>query len=172
MLSFVVVARVLDDAFAYFKGQVQTTERRVTLLEIFDDAQGVQIVVKEEPVLSHSGIQSLFARVPEWRVPDVVYQGKSFRKVYIKAEGSRDGARNLGDFERMRQAIAEVIGVASREHLRLSFQAAESSSVNNAIAVTLKVVAVGMVSFRKAASPRLSDVHRVGGEHEKRIEEN
>jgi hypothetical protein len=43
--------------------------------------------------------------------------------------------------------------------------------VNDAVTVALKVVAVGMVGLREPASAGLSDVHRVGGEHEKRIEE-
>ena len=42
-----VVVRVLDDAFADFEGQVQAAEGGVALFEIFDDAQGVQVVVEE-----------------------------------------------------------------------------------------------------------------------------
>jgi hypothetical protein len=132
----------------------------------------VQIVVEEEAVLAHGGIQSLFPSVAEGRVPNVVHQGKSFRQIDIEVKGSRDGARDLGDFERMRQAIAEMIGVAAREHLRLGFQAPESSGVNDAVAVTLKVITVGMAGFWEPASAGLSDVHRVGGEHRKRIEES
>ena len=132
----------------------------------------MQIVVEEEAVLAHGSIESLFARVAEGRVPDVVYQGKSFGQIDIEAKGSRDGARDLRDFERVRQAVAEMVGVAAREHLGLCFQAPESAGVNDAVAVALKVITVGMVRLREPASAGLSDVHRVGGEHEKRIEES
>jgi hypothetical protein len=109
--------------------------------------------------------------VPKGRVTDVVYQRKSFCKIDVEAEGSRDRARDLGYFERVRQPVTEVVGVAPGEYLRFRFQPPECSSVNDAVTVALKVVAVGMVGLREPASARLSDVHRVGGEHEKRIEE-
>ena len=129
-------------------------------------------MVKEEAVLTHGGIESFFPSMPEGRMADIVYQGKSFRQIYVEAEGSGDGARDLRHFERVRQAISEMIGVAAGEYLRFGFQAAESSSVNDAVAVALKVISVSMARLREAASARLTDVHRVGGEHGKRIEEN
>ena len=44
----------------------------------------------------------------------------------------------------MSQPIAKVIGVAASENLSFRFEAAEGAGVNDAVAVTLKVVAVGV----------------------------
>jgi hypothetical protein len=65
-----------------------------------------------------------------------------------------------------------MVGVTSCKNLRLRFQAPERSGVNDAVAVTLKVITIGMAGFWEPASAGLSDVHRVGGEHGKRIEES
>jgi hypothetical protein len=67
------------------------------------------------------------------------------------------------------EPVAKVVGVAAGEDLRLGFEAAEGASMNDAIAIALKVVAVGMRGLRKAASAGAFDVHRVGGQHEERI---
>jgi len=38
---------------------------------------------------------------------DIVHQGESFRQFAVQAERSGDSARDLRDFERVRQAIAK-----------------------------------------------------------------
>jgi hypothetical protein len=48
------------------------------------------------------------------------------------------------------QSIAEVIGDARREHLRLIFQAPKSPRVQHAVAIALKFVAIRMRKFRVA----------------------
>src|SRR5580765_3288956 len=65
----------------------------------------------------------------------------------------------------MGEAVAEVVGVAAGEDLRFGFQAPECAGVNDAVAVALVLVSVGMRRLGKAASTGLFDVHRVGGEH-------
>ena len=71
----------------------------------------------------------------------------------------------------MGEAVAEVVGVAAGEDLRLGFEAAEGAGVNDAVAVALEVVAVGMRRLGEAASAGVFDVHRVGGEHGESIAE-
>jgi hypothetical protein len=65
----------------------------------------------------------------------------------------------------MRQAVPEVIGISSGEDLGLGFKTAKGARVNDAVAVPLKIVAIGMLGFSEAASAGSFDVHRVGGEH-------
>ena len=86
ILFRVVVVGVLDDAFADFEGQVQAAEGGVALLEIFDDAEGVEVVVEEEAVLAHGGVESFFSGVAEGRVADVVDQRESFGEIDVEAE--------------------------------------------------------------------------------------
>jgi hypothetical protein len=62
------------------------------------------------------------------------------------------------------QAIAEVVGVAAGENLGLRLQTPESAGMNDAVAVALKVVAVGMRRFGMAASAGIFYADGVGGE--------
>ena len=78
MLRCVVIARVLDDAFADFEREVQAAKGGVALLEIFDDAQGVQVVVEEEAMIAHGGVERFFAGVAEGRMAEVVHQRQRF----------------------------------------------------------------------------------------------
>ncbi len=135
---------VLDDAFADFEGEVQAAEGGVALLEIFDDAEGVQVVIEEESMLAHGGVESFFSGVAEGRVADVVDQREGLGEIDVEAEGSGDGAGDLRDFERVGEAVAEVVGVAAGEDLRFGFEAAEGAGMDDAVAVALEVVAVGM----------------------------
>jgi hypothetical protein len=55
----------------------------------------------------------------------------------------------------MREAVAEVVGKAPSEDLGLVFQPTKSASVDDAIAVALVHVTVGMVRLRMASSARI-----------------
>ena len=87
----------------------------------------------------------------------------------LRVERAGDGAGDLRDFEGVGEAVAEVVGVAAGEDLGLGFEAAEGAGVDDAVAVALEVVAVGMRRFREAASAGLFDLHRVAGQHGGRI---
>jgi hypothetical protein len=71
----------------------------------------------------------------------------------------------LGDFQGVGEAVAEVVGVAAGEDLRLGFQTAEGAGVDDAVTIALKVVAVRVRGFGAAASAGVLDVHRIGGQH-------
>ena len=165
VLFRIVIVRVLDDAFAHLESQVQAAKGRVALLEIFDDAKGVQIVVEVESVLAHGRVERLLAGVAEGRMADVVNESQRFGEINVEAEGSGNSARDLRDFKGMGQAVAEVVGISSSEDLGLGLEATKGPRVNDAVAVTLKIVAIGMLRLSEAASAGSFDVHRVGGEH-------
>ncbi len=76
-----------------------------------------------------------------------------------------DGTGDLGHFDGMGQAIAEVVREAAGEDLGLGFQAAKSAGVDDTVAVALEIVAIGMLGFRNAASAGLLHPHGVVGQH-------
>jgi hypothetical protein len=131
---------VLDDTFAHGEGQIESAERRVPLFEPGDDPQSVQVVVEAETVLTQSFIESFFAGVAEGRMADVVREGESFGELGVEAEGSGDGAGDLGDFEGVGEPAAEVIGGElsgeAGEDLRFSGKAAEGASVEDSGSVS------------------------------------
>src|SRR5258708_22835106 len=126
MFAGVVIVRVLDDSFAYFESQVQPAKSCVAGLEVVDNAKRVQIVIEETPMLTHRGIERLFSRMPEWRMPDVMHQGQGFDEINVQSQLRSDGARDLRDFQSMSQPVAEMIGVAAGEKPRLVFPPAEN----------------------------------------------
>ena len=139
-----VIARMFDDAFAHFEGEIQAGKIEIALLELLDDAQRVQIVIEALAVLAHALVELLFAGVAEGRMADVVDQRQRLGKIRIQTQRAGNGASDLRDFQSVRQAIAKMIGKAGGENLRLRFQPAESARMDDAVAVARVVVAVGM----------------------------
>src|SRR5882724_8595464 len=58
-----------------------------------------------------------------------------------------------------------MVGIAAGEDLRFGFQPPEGTGVNDAVAIALEVIAVGMRRLGVAASPRVFHAHRVIGQH-------
>ncbi len=74
MFRSVVVARVLDDAFAHFEREIQAAKGGVALFKVFHDAQSVQVVFEGQTVGAHGGIERFFARMAEGRVAEVMHE--------------------------------------------------------------------------------------------------
>src|SRR5271163_180594 len=81
-----VIARMLYDPFANLKGQVQSGEIKISLLELLHNAQGVQIMVKPPAMFPHSRIKLLLARVAERGVPDVVDESQRLRQIGVQSQ--------------------------------------------------------------------------------------
>jgi len=75
---------------------------------------------------------------------DVVGEGEGFGEVLIETESAGDGASDLGNFESVGKAAAEMVGEPDGEYLGFFLEAAEGPGMNNAVAVASKLVAVGM----------------------------
>jgi hypothetical protein len=70
---------------------------------------------------------------------DVVAEGRRLGEVFVQVQRPRDGSRQLGDLDGVRQARDEVVLGGSDEHLRLVLQPAEGLGVEDAVAVALIV---------------------------------
>ena len=99
--------------------------RGVTLLEVLDDAQRMQVVVESPPVTRKAAIERPLAGMTEGRVADVVDQRQRLGQVFVQAEFGGGGAGDLRDLNGVGQTAAKVIGRATGEYLRLSCQPAE-----------------------------------------------
>jgi hypothetical protein len=116
--------------------------RGVALLEVLDDAERVKVVVEAQAVPLQAAVEGALAGVAERRMTDVVDQRESFSEIFVEVEGFGDFASDLGDFHRVREARAEMVGRTRSEDLRFTGEAAESSSLNDALAVALEGRAV------------------------------
>ncbi len=157
-----VIPRMLDDAFANFKRKIQSGKIEVAMLELLDDAERMQVVIEEAAMRVHEFVELAFASVAEWRVTDVVDEGEGFGKLGVQVKRGSDGSGDLRDFERMRQPIAKMVGVARGEDLCFGFEAAEGAGMDDAVAVARVVTAIGMRGLRKAPAARLLGVHCPG----------
>ena len=70
----IIITRVLDDAFPHFECEVEATKGSIALLEVLDDAQGVQVVIEEEPVGSHGGVERFLSGMTERRMAEIMHQ--------------------------------------------------------------------------------------------------
>jgi hypothetical protein len=93
--------------------------------------------------------------MPEWRMTDVVDERESFDEIDIKVKRRRDGSRYLCDFDGVRKSRAEMIADAMRKNLGLVLEPTESPRMDDAVAVALEVVTIGMRRLRITASARL-----------------
>src|SRR5206468_622873 len=78
-----------------------------------------------------------------------------FGQVLVELQHIRDCARDLRHFDGVSQAIAEMIGEPGREDLRLRLKPAERTGMDDAVAVTLECVAIGMRGFGPHPPPAL-----------------
>ena len=124
----------------------------------------MQVVIKKKAVLPHDRVERAFPGMPERWMPDVMNQRERLHQVNTESKLCCDCAGDLRNFERVGQAIAKVIGITAGEYLRLGLKPSERPGVNDSVAITLEVIAVGMGLLRVAASTRV--LHRVACEHE------
>src|ERR1700722_9669367 len=103
----VVIAGMLNDAFAHFERQVQAAKGGVALFEIFDDAQSVQVMVEEESMLAHDGVERLLTRMTERRMAQIVDQSERLGQIHVEVESAGDRACDLRYFDGVGEAVAK-----------------------------------------------------------------
>ena len=145
---------MFDDAFAHLEREIEAGKIQIAPLEFLDDAQRVQIVIEAVSERLQQFVEAPFPGMPKRRMPDVVDQRQRLGQIRVEVQRSGHGARHLRHFDRVRQPVAEMIGIARGEDLRLRFEAPERPRMNHAIAVPRIVVAVTMPRLRPAPPPR------------------
>src|ERR1700722_17305046 len=126
---------MFDDSFANFKRQIEAWKIQITLLELLDESQRLQIVIEAVAMRPQQFIKFALARVAERRGADVVHERQSFGEIGVELQGSRDGARNLRDFQGVRETVAKMVGISRGEDLRFCFQPTECPRMDHAVAV-------------------------------------
>src|ERR671913_1260535 len=106
-----------------------------------DYAQGVFVVAKGASVSLENAGEGFFSRVAEGGVAEIVAEGDRLREVFVEAESTGYGTGYLHHLQGMREACSEVVAVRGDEDLGLVHEPAEGLGVDNAVPVTLEVVA-------------------------------
>ena len=85
-----------------------------------------------------AAVERPLAGMAERRVAEVMRQRQCLGKILVKPERARERAGDLGDFEGVGEAGAEMIAFVEDEHLRLVRQAAKRVGMDDAVAVAAK----------------------------------
>ena len=116
-----------------------------------DDPQRVLVVAEAAAeALAAGAVEHVLADVPERRVPDVVAEPDRLRQVLVEPQRPRDGARDPGDLERVREPRPVVVALGRDEHLRLVLEPPERLAVHDPVAVALErrpQAAVGLLAL-------------------------
>jgi hypothetical protein len=103
---------------------------------------------KVSPCAAKAVVESLFAGVAEGRMADIVGQRKSLGEFRIQSQGRGESAGDLGYFERVGEAAAEVVGWRfggqAGEDLGFARQSAKGARVQNAGGIAGKGSAIGV----------------------------
>src|SRR5580704_4693194 len=83
----------------------------------------------------------------------------------------RDSARNLRNFDGMRQAIAKMVGITRGKYLRFGFQTPEGSRMNDAVAIARIFAAIAMLGFSESPATGIFRVHGPTGRRQRSFRE-
>ena len=128
----VLALRVPGDAVAHFPREIQAL---AIVFEHVDDAQALFVVIE---AAGHERAEHALAGMTKRRVAEVVAERDRFGQLFVQAQHLGDGARDLCDFERVREPRPVVIAGRREEDLRLVLQAAKRLGVDDAIAIALE----------------------------------
>ena len=103
-------------------------------------------------------IEGAFARVPEWRMSEIVRQGDSLSQVLIDTERPRNAACDLRDLETVCETRAVMIALVIDEDLGLVVQAAKRGRMQDAVAVARVRTANGIWRLGKPPSAAIADI--------------
>ena len=119
------------DAIAHRLGQVQSD---AVLLELVNNPKALLVVPESGNDCSHRPLPGM----TEWRVAKIMTHADRLDQVLVEPQCSPDGTGDLGNFERVRQAGANVISAWTDEHLRLVHEPSEALGVDDSVPVVLE----------------------------------
>ena len=130
-------AVVLNRSFKRFPGQVQAFKFRIVDFKFGHNLQRLDVVIKAAEFF-HGVLQAALAGMAERRMSEVMCQRDGFAKFFVQSQTFADGARNLRNFNAVRQPRTVVFAFVIGENLRFAVQPAESRRMNQPVSVALK----------------------------------
>ena len=114
------------------------------------------------PMILHQAGKRHFAGMAEGRVTQIVREADRFDQVLVAAQGAGQRPADLGNFQGVGEAGAEVVAFVVDEDLGLVFQPAEGGGVQDAVAVALEGGAVFRLVVQIGAALGVPAAHAVG----------
>ena len=100
----------------------------------------------------------------EGRMPEIVPKRNSLAQVFIQPQSSGHRARELRNFEGMREPGSKQVPFVVQEDLRLVDHAAKGRAVHDAVTVALKIIAPWVWLKRVASAATRIAITRTGPE--------
>ena len=141
---------VLEEPFKRLPGEIETIKVRIAALERGHGPQRLRVVIKAADI-GKATIKRALAGMTERRMSEIVPKRDRLREILVEPERAGERARDLGNFEGMREARAVVVALVEDEHLGLVGQPPERRRMDNPIAITPEIVAGG--TWRLGSSP-------------------
>src|SRR5262249_4618532 len=121
------------------------------------------LVVMREPATGrHLGVQGLLAGMAERRVAEIVREREGLGEVLAEPQRARNRARDLRDFEAVRQARPIMVALVIDKDLRLVLEAPEGARMDDAVAVALERRAHRMLGLGMEPAAAFLRVGRIG----------
>ncbi len=158
-----VGSAVLVDALPRFPSQVEAWETGVAGFQAFDHPEPLEVVI-EAPMSCHEGVQGVFPRVAERRMPNVMREGHHLHQILIELERPGDRTGNLGHLERVRQPRAVMIAFMVHEHLCFILQTTKRGGVDDAVTIPSVDRPEGIFRLGVSSAPRVATFHGIGSE--------
>ena len=138
---------MLGQPFQQFPCQVQAVMLGIRTFQPHQHPQSMGIVVP--PAIGRHRLgQSIFARMAERRVTNVMCQTQGLGQILVQPQRARDHPADLRHLQRVREANAVVIAIGRDEHLRFRPQPPKGNRMNDPVAVTL-IIAAGAARDRR-----------------------
>ena len=112
---------MLENSLARLEAEVQAVEPAISLLEMVNHAQALQVVL-ESAESAHAFIERVLSGMTEGGVPQVVRQCDGFDQILVEFERASDRTSQLRDLDRMGEPGTKKIPLVIDEHLGLVFQ--------------------------------------------------
>ena len=92
---------VLQNALTRLERQIESVKLRVTLLQLINHAQALQVVLKAAK-RRHAVVQRVLPGMAKRRVTEIMRQRNGFNQVFVELQRTRNRAPELRHFQRMR----------------------------------------------------------------------
>jgi len=116
----------------------------------------------ESAEIHHAFVQRVLAGVAERRMAEIMRETDGLGQILVQLQGVRNGARDLRDFDGVREPGSIQVAFVIDEHLGLVDQAAEGGGMHDAVAVALVFRTICRLRFSIAPAARMLIVGRIG----------
>jgi hypothetical protein len=112
--------------------------RRISQLEVLNDAQSMDIVVKAAAMPLQTAVERSLPGMSKRRMSNVMDQCQCLGQIFLQPERSRNRPCDLRNLNGMGQSATKVIRRAARKNLRLPGKPPKGASLHNSLPVPLK----------------------------------